>query len=257
MPLRAAGGVLLVLLFLSGCGTVRRSLPDRYTDPLRMASALMEAAPESGQLLLALPLRARSSQGVLYAFDRSENVLRPHAGPVQTMLGRNGFAGPGEKREGDGRSPAGLFPLEFAFGYAPAMDTRMPYRQAADDDLWVDDGRSPDYNQWVRRGESSAASFEEMKRSDNLYRHGLVVGYNRMPVAPGLGSAIFVHVWRQDGSATAGCIAMAEPDLVSLLAWLDPVKKPVILMGDPCELTVLPDLDGLAALCGHETGGMQ
>jgi L,D-peptidoglycan transpeptidase YkuD (ErfK/YbiS/YcfS/YnhG family) len=218
-----------------------------------MEGALTDVAPESGQLLVAVPLTARSSQGMLYAFDRTDNGWTLHAGPVKTMVGRNGFAKPGEKREGDGHNPAGLFPLEFAFGYAPAIKTRMPYRQATEDDLWVDDDKSPDYNQWVRRGRSSATSFEEMKRSDNLYRHGLVIGYNRMPVVAGLGSAIFAHVWREEGIATAGCIAMAETDLVNLLVWLDPVKKPMILMGDPCDLKALPDLEGLATLCGNES----
>lgn len=243
---RSVGMAALIPLFLSGCGWARQSRPDRDAAPVRMERALANVAPDRGQLLVAIPLRAHSSQGILYAFDHTDSGWALHAGPVKIMVGRNGFAKPGEKREGDGHNPAGLFPLEFAFGYAPSIHTRMPYRQATEDDLWVDDDKSPDYNQWVRRGRSSATSFEEMKRSDSLYRLGLVIGYNRNPVVAGRGSAIFAHVWREEVTSTAGCIAMAESDLVNLLAWLEPVKKPMILMGDPHELAVLPGMAELA-----------
>jgi L,D-peptidoglycan transpeptidase YkuD (ErfK/YbiS/YcfS/YnhG family) len=57
-----------------------------------------------------------------------------------------------------------------------------------------------------------------------------VIGYNRHPVEPGLGSAIFIHVWLEQGVSTSGCVALAESDLVAILDWLDPEKKPMILM---------------------------
>lgn len=248
-------GMLLLLTTASGCSLVRQNRPDSATGPLELAGSLARAAPGSGQLLVVMPVRTGSSRAFLYAFDRTEEGWAAFAGPLKAMAGRNGFARPGEKREGDGHNPAGLYPLEFAFGYAPAIDTRMPYRQATADDLWVDDEKSPDYNQWVKRGQSSAASFEEMKLPDHRYRFGLVIGYNRNPVVAGLGSAIFMHVWREQGSSTAGCIAMAEVDLVKLLAWLDPAKKPLILMGDPCDLAALQGLEGLTTAC--HPGGRQ
>jgi L,D-peptidoglycan transpeptidase YkuD (ErfK/YbiS/YcfS/YnhG family) len=164
------------------------------------------------------------------------------------MVGRNGFARPGQKREGDGRTPAGLFPLEFAFGYAPFITTKMPYRQATDDDLWVDDVNSTDYNQWVKRVQTTASSFEKMKLGDHRYRYGLATGYNRHPVVAGLGSAIFFHVWLEEGISTSGCVALAEADLVAILEWLDPGGKPLVLMGRPRDLALLPGLSGLAAI---------
>ena len=44
-------------------------------------------------------------------------------------IGKGGFAPPGEKREGDGRTPSGLFGLGCAFGYPPSVDTGMSYRR--------------------------------------------------------------------------------------------------------------------------------
>jgi L,D-peptidoglycan transpeptidase YkuD (ErfK/YbiS/YcfS/YnhG family) len=70
-----------------------------------------------------------------------------------------------------------------------------------------------------------------MRRADGLYQLGIVVGYNTEPVLAGRGSAIFLHVWRGPGQATAGCIAMNLADLERIVAWLDPVKNPRIILG--------------------------
>ena len=197
--------------------------------------------------MVALPLRSDATRGIVYLFERHEAGWLRRAGPLSAMVGRSGFARPGEKREGDGRTPSGLFPLEFAFGYAPTMTTKMPYRQATDDDLWVDDVHAPDYNQWVRRGQTTASTFEDMKRVDHRYQYGLVIDYNRHPVVAGLGSAIFIHIWLEEGISTSGCVALAEADLVAILGWLDPEKKPLILMGDPRHLPLLPGWSGVAS----------
>lgn len=151
--------------------------------------------------------------------------------PMPAAIGRNGFAGPGKKKEGDGKTPSGIYPLEFAFGYSPKIDSKMPYRQALEHDVWVDDPLSPDYNQWMEKDRTTAASFEELRRRDHLYKYGLVIGYNRNPVVKGLGSAIFVHLWKKPGEATSGCVALSEKDMLRILDWLDPGKEPLIVLG--------------------------
>jgi L,D-peptidoglycan transpeptidase YkuD (ErfK/YbiS/YcfS/YnhG family) len=147
------------------------------------------------------------------------------------VVGRSGFAPIGAKREGDGKTPSGAFPVEAAFGYAEKLRTAMPYWRVGEEDVWVDDPSSPDYNQLKKRGETGASSFEEMKRSDGLYEAGLVLGYNRDPVVKGMGSAIFAHVWKSEGIPTSGCVAMERTDLLAILSWLDPLKNPVIILG--------------------------
>lgn len=186
--------------------------------------------PETSQLLLVVGV-AGSPEARLYALERPAGEWRLFLGPLTAAVGRNGFAKRGEKREGDGRSPSGLFPLESVFGYAPSAATGMPYRQATEDDIWVDDPDSPQYNRWVRKGESAAASYEVMKLPDLRYRHGVVIGYNRNPVVQGAGSAIFLHAWLERGRSTAGCVALQEEDLVRLIAWLDPARQPMMAMG--------------------------
>ncbi|MBI3618052.1 MAG: L,D-transpeptidase family protein, partial [Candidatus Omnitrophica bacterium] len=73
-------------------------------------------------------------------------------------------------------------------------------------------------------------SHEVLRRSDGLYKYAVVIEYNTDPAIPGMGSAIFLHVWRGANKPTAGCVAMAEIDLLRLLQWLDARQNPVILL---------------------------
>lgn len=171
-----------------------------------------------------------SVESQLWAFERTTTGWQAALGPIAVTVGRNGFAGFDRKREGDGMTPRGVFPLKIVFGYAEAADTRMPYRQATSQDAWVDESSSPRYNQWVR-GIPTKESHEKMRRDDQLYQLGVVVGYNTDPVFAGLGSAIFLHIWKAPGQSTSGCVAMSENDLERIVAWLDSAKKPQIILG--------------------------
>ena len=149
--------------------------------------------------------------------------------PMRAMVGRSGIAPLNEKREGDGRTPSGTYALVLAFGYAPSIGTKLSYRQTTQNDFWVDDVNSSQYNQWVT-GKPDASSFEEMKRKDDLYQYGVVIEYNTNPIVPGNGSAIFMHIWRAPGKPTSGCVAFSSRSLRNLLAWLDVKRDPVILL---------------------------
>jgi L,D-peptidoglycan transpeptidase YkuD (ErfK/YbiS/YcfS/YnhG family) len=227
--------IVLYALLLSGCAAVSAVHNNTSeTSSLRWMKDLVEKkAGESQQVLIIASDNPSSSVAVVYPFSRLRGQWDLVFKPINAVIGRNGFALPGEKREGDGKTPSGIYPLEFAFGYATTILTKMAYRQATEKDVWVDDANSIDYNTWARKGETIAASYEEMRRRDNLYKIGIVIGYNTSPVVKGSGSAIFFHVWTGPGTPTAGCIAMAEADLMAILDWLDPSQKPLVVMGTP------------------------
>ena len=166
----------------------------------------------------------------VYALERTGSGWRQAMEPFDASIGRNGFAPYGEKREGDGRTPSGLYRLGTAFGYAESAATKMPYRQSLPDDVWIDDPNAPDYNRLVRQSQTRASSYEIMKRGDNLYQFGMVIEYNTDPVIKGHGSAIFLHIWTGPKSTTAGCVAVSKDHLLKILNWLDPAAKPAILM---------------------------
>ncbi len=148
-------------------------------------------------------------------------------------VGKQGFALPGKKAEGNGKTPSGIYPIGIAFGYAETLDTKLSYRQLKDDDFWIDEAKSPDYNKLVS-GPKPTVSHEIMRRSDIAYKIGAVIEYNTNPIVAGDGSAIFLHVINPGPDPhTAGCVAMDEETLAKLLAWLDVKKKPCIILNEP------------------------
>jgi L,D-peptidoglycan transpeptidase YkuD (ErfK/YbiS/YcfS/YnhG family) len=192
---------------------------------------------ESEQLIFAINRESSSFRVTIHALERSNGVWHLVFPTFTGSIGEKGFAAINNKREGDGKSPSGIFPLGIAFGYDPSVVTKMPYRQAADDDFWVDDVDSEDYNKWVK-GKPNAVSWEKMKRDDDQYKYGVVIEYNMHPIVKGKGSAIFLHVWKY-GGATLGCVSMSEEMILKILRWLDPAKKPLIIMGTESELGAL------------------
>jgi L,D-peptidoglycan transpeptidase YkuD (ErfK/YbiS/YcfS/YnhG family) len=189
---------------------------------------------ESEQLIFATNRDASSFRVTIHALERSKGIWHHVFQAFAGSVGEKGFAAVDNKREGDGKSPSGIFPLGIAFGYDPSVVTKMPYKQATDDDFWVDDVNAEDYNKWVK-GKPNAASWEKMKRDDDQYKYGVVIEYNMHPIVKGKGSAIFLHVWK-NGEPTAGCVAMSEEMVLKILGWLDPAKKPLIIMGTESEL---------------------
>jgi L,D-peptidoglycan transpeptidase YkuD (ErfK/YbiS/YcfS/YnhG family) len=187
---------------------------------------------QSTQMILVRERRGLfSSRYFVYAAEKKHDDWKRVSGPMEAAIGKNGFALPGEKREGDGKTPSGIFSLKRTFGYDKTVKTKMSYRQASEEDLWVDDPNAPDYNQWVKQGETGAASYEKMKREDGQYKYGIVIEYNTDPVIKGHGSAIFFHVWKGKDFPTAGCVAVSEEDIIKIFGWLDPNAFPLIIMG--------------------------
>ncbi|MCP5368812.1 MAG: L,D-transpeptidase family protein [Hyphomicrobiales bacterium] len=135
---------------------------------------------------------------------------------VRCALGRGGVTA--DKREGDGATPIGAFPLRRVFhrpDRVPAPPTGLPVRALTPADGWCDDPASPDYNTLIQKPFS--ARHEDMWRDDGLYDLVVELGYNDDPPVPGRGSAIFLHVAGPGLASTEGCVAMALPDLLGLL----------------------------------------
>jgi len=217
---------------------------------ITVATAAAADAPLQGsrQCLVVQTDDLTSKRGDLAAFSReSDDAPWTRRGdPFEVVVGQAGLAwgrgladvsgqkGP-TKREGDRKAPAGIFRLGQAFGYAPASAAKavkLPYLALTADFEGVDDPSSRFYNRIVERSKADQIDWktaEKMRRKDTLYRWGVVVEYNTSPAVPGAGSCIFLHIWRNAGSGTAGCTAMPEDRLVDLLSWLDPKEKPALV----------------------------
>jgi L,D-peptidoglycan transpeptidase YkuD (ErfK/YbiS/YcfS/YnhG family) len=142
---------------------------------------------------------------------------------VRCALGKGGVVSAEAKREGDGASPAGAWEIRrilYRPDRGPAPKTRLPVAPMAPDDGWCDAPQDPAYNRPVKL--PYPVSCEQMWREDHVYDLVGVLAHNDDPPIPGLGSAIFLHLAREDYSPTEGCVALARPDLELLLSLVEP-----------------------------------
>jgi hypothetical protein len=209
------------------------------------------AIQSSTQLIVVTTSGWNAVDGQLQRFQRSspKKAWSAIGEPVGVVVGKNGLGwGSGVvllnesgfrdatdpvKKEGDGKAPAGIFRLSTTFGYADSRKPKwkMPYLQLTQSVECVDDSASRFYNTVVDRTQVTAdwTSSEHMLRADDLYRWGVVVDHNAGPPKAGDGSCIFLHIWRGPGQGTVGCTAMPQEQLESILGWLDPRRKPLLV----------------------------
>jgi D-alanyl-D-alanine dipeptidase len=231
-------------LVLAGCS---RAPAVPLPAPAQASMSAPAVTPLDGatQMVLVVTPAWDSTSGSLRRFERDapRGSWRQVGRSVPVVVGRTGVAwddrrgaaGAGEpvKREGDGRSPAGVFPLDTAFGFDIRQTVswvRLPYVQLRTTTECVDDARSVHYNTIVDRDRVPRvdwASSERMREIDQ-YVYGVHVAYNAPP-APSRGSCIFLHVWAGPASVTAGCTAMELDALKELIAWLDPRRRPMLV----------------------------
>ncbi len=151
---------------------------------------------------------------------------------TRCAVGPSGVVAAKAKREGDGASPAGAWPLRrllFRPDRAPPPASRLPAAPLAPDDGWCDAPGDPAYNRPVKL--PYPASAEALWREDHVYDLIVILGFNEDPVVPGAGSAIFLHLARPDYAPTQGCVALAREDLEDLLRQAQPGDELAISAG--------------------------
>jgi L,D-peptidoglycan transpeptidase YkuD (ErfK/YbiS/YcfS/YnhG family) len=142
-------------------------------------------------------------------------------------IGRGGTCVAADKREGDGCTPLGLWPIRAVLlrpGKVEPEGIRLPWRWVREGDGWSDDPADPAYNRPVHLPRSYSA--ENLLRDDDAYDVIVVLGHNDAPPVPGQGSAIFFHL--SEGRSTAGCVAVEREDMLRLL--------PLLAAGDGMEI---------------------
>jgi len=212
------------------------------------------ASPIQGakQLLVVTTENWSAPTGILQRYERSEGHWNKVGNAIEIKLGRNGLGwGIGLhqipkdakiiKKEGDGKSPAGIFSLKQAFGYAP-FKINYPYEVYKETDHCVDDVNSLYYNKIVdsTKIQRDYKSHERMKFPKDYYKYGIVVDHNGIADGEssqkGAGSCIFIHI---KDIPTAGCTVMTEDQIKEILLWLDPVAKPLLVQGTEKEIESL------------------
>lgn len=200
---------------------------------------------KSEQMVLVTTKDWNAVQGRLQRYERKGKDWKTVGDAFDVVVGRNGLAwGKGlhedqkqeiNKKEGDGKSPAGIFILSSAFGFAPEKETnflKLPYTHVTESTQCVDDVKSNHYNRIVdvyKVGNYDWESAEKMLAVGEQYRWGIFVDHNTYPRVNGDGSCIFLHIWADSNTGTAGCTAMESANMYALLKWLDKMKRPVLV----------------------------
>lgn len=247
----------------------------------QVAAVEPDAFARSTQMIVVTTPDWNAVEGRLQRYDRGtpRERWRPVGEPIPIVVGKRGMAwGIGIiatddqkvrhasdpiKKEGDGRSPAGVFALGTAFGYAsqPLEGLKMPYLNLTPSIECVDDTSSKYYNRVVDRTAVAPDwnSSEHMSSVGEAYRWGIVVDHNggaaqisAKPSIPGGGSCVFLHIWGSPSQGTAGCTAMAQNQLETLLLWLDPNRKPLLVQVPASEYAPLINRWGLPSLAGAQ-----
>lgn len=192
---------------------------------LNTAEQVKKIRPYPSQIIIVKSLGGIKANMTLC--QRHRAIWKPMFTPAfNAVIGKNGLAEIGKKKEGDLKTPAGLHPIGEAFGTQP-LALKMDYRYITIDDKFIDAPNSKHYNTWVF-GSTDAKSYESMLIEP--YAYGAVINYNMNPTIVGNGSAIFIHLWRSPKSPTAGCIALEKKHLLLMLHWLDKAQHPYILV---------------------------
>lgn len=184
------------------------------------------------QLVVVVSPEMNSTTAQLQRYEK-KHVWEKVGENFDVTLGRSGLGFASEaipqKKEGDGRSPAGIFDIGATFGYSKEINSSMPYYYADEKLICIDDTGDRFYNKMALLDtHNPPKSFEFMRRADEVYRYGAVIGYNTAGIA-NRGSCIFFHLNSVGKKPTSGCTAMDEKPLLEMLEWLDATKNPKLL----------------------------
>ncbi|CAM3833083.1 L,D-transpeptidase [Smaragdicoccus niigatensis] len=185
------------------------------------------SAEEIGQQLVVVnSANASDTTATLSTYDKvADGTWQRVLGPVKAYVGEVGM---GEPQDGVPRTPVGDFALDIAFGRLVNPVTSMPYTQVTTQDWWDENPSSPTYNTMVHQSASPGGGSENLYNSGPVYDYAVNIAHNPNRI-PGHTAGIFLHV--TDGSPTLGCVAVDKNSMQNILKWLDPAKKPRILIG--------------------------
>jgi L,D-peptidoglycan transpeptidase YkuD (ErfK/YbiS/YcfS/YnhG family) len=198
--------------------------PPPTTAPLLVEQ--LASLGDATQVVIVTSAGFSTSVATLQTFEKDAAGWHAVFPAMAAHIGRAGFAA--DKHEGDLKTPVGKYGFGTMFGQRANPGVKFPYRVADAQSVWVDDVSSAFYNTWQ---ENAALSGEHLASAGfaTAYAYAVDIGYNTSPVIAGKGSAIFLHV--STGGGTAGCVSIAQANLLEVLRWLDPAKHPVIVMG--------------------------
>lgn len=222
--------------------------PPVAADP-PVGPAALPGLDDARQVIVVTAPNARTTFGTLTAYTRhADGAWAIAYGPMTARLGFSGIIQARDRRQGTGKTPAGTFGIVSAFGRQPNPGTSLAYRQVDRNDTWTYNPRVPSTYNMMQTANRSWAGYgryaEHLWSYGTQYDYVAVLDYNlpRGPIRRGpdgirrattpadtaKGGGIFLHV--SNGKVTAGCIAIPREQMRQVLTWLDPAKRPRIVI---------------------------
>lgn len=199
------------------------------------APALIDVLPLNGssQAILILGGSTSSEYAKCEVYEKTGNQWSKKW-TCNSVVGRNGMSA--NRHEGDKTSPMGIFGFIFEFGSAQNPGTKMEYRHTSSGDLWTSNPYNiNEYNTWIHyTGADPNGRFYDFEDlyATSVYKYAAAIDFNYgSGKVIGKGSAIFMHISPNSGRGTLGCVGLPEGTLVQILKWMDPTKRPKIIIG--------------------------
>lgn len=201
----------------------------------------MQTLFSNEQIVFVLADDFKTSKAKLVRYENIGGTFKKVSTPINVNLGKKGLGwgnsnfdfdkniGEPLKKEGDKKAPAGIFNLSKIYTYENHIKTKMPYEKSTSKHICVDDSQSEFYNQIIKTDKKSTyKSYENMLLKNNTYKYVIVVNHNENKIKE-KGSCIFLHVQNPKKVQTSGCTSMREPEIKSIISWLDIEKKPILI----------------------------
>jgi L,D-peptidoglycan transpeptidase YkuD (ErfK/YbiS/YcfS/YnhG family) len=135
---------------------------------------------------------------------------------IKCAVGKRGIGK--KKKEGDLITPIGSFKIRFLLyrkDRNKKLTTDLKKIVIKKNMGWCDDPKTKKYNKLIRT--PFKYSYEKLYKKENIYDLILVLNYNMKPIKKNKGSAIFIHIAKNNYSDTAGCIAIKKNQLLKIL----------------------------------------
>jgi L,D-peptidoglycan transpeptidase YkuD (ErfK/YbiS/YcfS/YnhG family) len=245
------------LAVLAAAGMVLIARADAATEPVYHPSRLAHVG-DAQQLIVVAGASRTSTYATLRTYQKNANGT--WSAKFAAMPARNGWKGwvPAARRRQDtGTTPQGTFRITTTFGLKKNPGTKVPYRLADGNDYWVGDQKDPKTYNLVQPSASAKRTWrtseaERLAAYPTQYEYAAVIDFNRpdpatvawnayysehttsRPVNVQLGSAIFLHI--NGTGSTAGCVSISRTNMINVLKWLDPAKRPRIVMAPLAEI---------------------
>ena len=150
----------------------------------------------------------------------NKNYLTYNKLKVKCAIGKKGIGY--KKKEGDSITPIGKFKIKYILYRKDRVkiSTILRKKIIKNNMGWCDDSKSKQYNKLVKL--PFAYNHEKLFKRENIYDIILVLNYNSNPIKKNKGSAIFIHIAKNNYKKTEGCVAVKKPHLLKIIKELKP-----------------------------------